>query len=110
MQGSTRTELQHWKLNLDNWTACILQEGHRQLLQMASRVSIKAIADEIAQAILARDRNKPFVIDERNGDLVVDASSIFPTGSGFKRTVEGRRMRLCNYLAESLSIHGWKQA
>jgi len=39
----------------------------------------------------------------------VNASAIFRTGSGFKRTVEGRRMRLCNYVADILTEHGWQK-
>ena len=41
VNGSTRAELQHWELNLDDQTACIVNEGHRQLQTMAPRVSSK---------------------------------------------------------------------
>jgi hypothetical protein len=109
MLGSTRAKLQHWEVNLDAGTAEITKTGHRQLEPMAPRISIKGIADEIAQAILNSDDDKRFFIDSHNGDLVVNASSMFPTGSGFKRTVEGRRMRLCNYIADILADNGWQK-
>ena len=107
--GSTRAELQHWEVNLDTGTAEITKTGHRQLEPMVPRISIKGMAEEIAQAVLKGDDDKRFFIDSHNGDLVVNASAIFRTGSGFKRTVEGRRMRLCNYIGDILSEHGWQK-
>ena len=109
MLGSTRAELQHWEVNLDAETAEITKTGHRQLESMAPRISIKGMAVEIAQAILKGNDDKRFFIDSHNGDLVVNASALFPTGSGFKRTVEGRRMRLCKYIGEILADHGWQK-
>lgn len=53
VNGSTRAELQHWEINLDNRTACIVKEGHRQLQTMALRVSVKDIAEEIVALILS---------------------------------------------------------
>jgi len=109
MVGSTRAELQHWEVNLDATTAEITKTGYRQLEPMAPRISIKGMEEEIVQAILNGDDDKRFFIDSHNGDLVVNASAIFRTGSGFKRTVEGRRMRLCNYVADILTEHGWQK-
>jgi hypothetical protein len=43
---------------------------------------------------------------EEKGVIVIKASEIFPDGSGFMRTVQGRRMRLCNHIAEILADHG----
>ena len=76
---------------------------------MAPRISIKGMADEIAQAIMKSDDDKRFFIDSHNGDVVVNASAIFRTGSGFKRTVEDRRTRLCNHIEEILADHGWRK-
>ena len=109
MVGSTRAELQHWEVNLDAGTAEITKTGHRQLESMAPRISIKGMAEEIAQAILKGNDDKRFFIDSHNGDLVVNASAIFRAGSGFKRTVEGRRMRLCKYIEEILTDNGWQK-
>jgi hypothetical protein len=107
--GSTRAELQHWEVNLDAGTAEITKTGHRQLKTMAARVSIKGMAEEIAQAILEGNDDKRFFIDSHNGDLVVNASSMFSTGSGYNRTVEGRRMSLCKYIEAILAEHGWRK-
>ena len=107
--GSTRAELQHWEVNLDSETAEITKTGYRQLEPMAPRISVKGLAEKIAQAILNGDDDKRFFIDSHNGDLVVNASAIFRAGSGFKRTVEGRRMRLCKYIEEILTDNGWQK-
>jgi len=109
MCGSTRAELQHWEVNVHAETAEIVKTGHRQLHSMAPRISIKGLAEEIAQAILSGVKHRGYSSDKSGGNIVVDASLLFPTGSGFKRTVEGRRMRLCDYIAAILAEHGWRK-
>jgi hypothetical protein len=107
--GSTRAELQHWEVNLNDMTAQLTETGQRQLEPMTPRLSIKALAEEIAQAILNDADDGRFDRDEHDGSVVVNASMLFPTGSGYKRTVEGRRMRLCKYIEVILSDHGWRK-
>lgn len=106
--GSTRAELQYWSVNFDEWTAEITKTGHRQLDAMAARMSIKSMAAEIAEQILNSDHDDRIEWLE-NGSVKVLASSIFPADSGFKRTVEGRRQRLCGYIGDVLSDHGWEK-
>lgn len=104
--GSTRAELQHWSVDLDAKTATITKTGHRQLVPMAPRLSIKAIAQEVAQTILdGKQDDRLHWLDENT--VMLRASSMFPTGSGFKMTVEGRRKTLCRYVEEILKDHGW---
>lgn len=108
VNGSTRGELQHWQVNLDEKTAQIVKSGHRQLKPMAKRISIQATAQEVvglALAGAADDRIKWF----EDGSVKIVASVVFPTRSGFRRTVEGRRKRLLEYVAEGLQPHGWKK-
>lgn len=107
--GSTRAELQHWEIDLDDKTAQIYKTGHRQLESMAPRISIKGLAEEIAQAILNDADDTRFYQDEHDGSVVVNASMLFPTGSGYKRTVEGRRVRLCKYIEAILTDDGWRK-
>lgn len=105
-KGSTRAELQHWELNLDDQTACIVKEGHRQLQTMAPRISAKAIAEEIAALILnGKDDERILRFDD--GSVKVRASKVFAGGSGFKRTVEGRRKRLVECVRDRLAERGW---
>ena len=108
--GSTRAELQHWEVDLDAGTAEIIKTGHRQLYSMAPRISVKGMAEEIAEAILSGEKHRSYYRDTGDGNIVVDASRLFPTGSGFKRTVEGRRIRLCKYIEDILTDHGWRKA
>ena len=106
VNGSTRAELQHWEINLDNRTACIVKEGHRQLQTMAPRVSVNAIAEEIAGLILSgSDDERILRLDD--GSVKVRVSKVFAEGSGFKRTVEGRRKRLVERVRDQLVERGW---
>lgn len=105
--GSTRAELQHWEVNLDEMTAEIVKSGHRQLAPMANRISIKPLAEEIANVILSGVEDDR--VTEKDGAFAIKTSMLFPTGSGYKRTVEGRRNRLCDSIAEILADHGWKK-
>lgn len=106
--GSSRAELQHWAVDLDARTATITRSGHRQLKPMAPRLSIKAIADEVAQAILdGKEDDRLHWIDVNT--VRVQTSSIFPSGSGYKRTVEGRRKTLCGYIENRLAGNGWQR-
>src|SRR4051794_23218609 len=39
VRGSTRAELQHWSVNLDDATATLSRTGHRQLEPMSPRIT-----------------------------------------------------------------------
>ena len=106
---STRAELQHWEVDVENWTARIVKTGQRQLTKMAPRVSVKQIAEEIASRILSGEADDRLQrLDD--GTVKVLVSRIFPDGSGFKRTVSGRRKRLLEEVAERLVEHRWVEA
>jgi hypothetical protein len=78
----------------------------RQLEKMAPRISVKELAEEIADRILSGEDDQRIKRLE-DGSVKVLVSKIIPIGSGFQRTVSGRRKRLIQYLGESLSHHGW---
>ena len=105
--GSSRAELQHWEVNLDEMTAEIVKIGHRQLVPMANRISVKALAEEIANAIQTGIRDDR--VTAKDGVNAIKTSKLFPNGSGYKRTVEGLRKRLCEYIGEILAEHGWQK-
>jgi hypothetical protein len=72
----------------------------------AKGVDVQPIADEIADKILAAEP------DDRlrwRGESSVrgEMAKIFPTGSGYKQTVQGRRRRLRDALIERLGWDGW---
>jgi hypothetical protein len=104
--GSTRAKLQRWTVDLDNQTATCEPTGHRQLSPMARRVDVSPIADEIADKILAGEADDR-VISLADGSVRVQMGEIFPKGSGFQQTVQGRRRRLTEALIERLEPRGW---
>ncbi|MEK6259019.1 MAG: hypothetical protein AABP62_10430 [Planctomycetota bacterium] len=106
VNGSTRAELQHWEVNLDEQTACIVKEGHRQLEPMAPRMSIKAIAEEVGVLILGGKMDER-IRRQEDGCVKIVMSKLFPSDSGFKRTVKSRRQRLAQYVGDQLAKQGW---
>jgi hypothetical protein len=104
--GSTRAELQRWSIDLERQTATCERTGHRQLSPMARRVDVGPIADEIARKIASgeADDQLSWLGD---GRVRVEVGKIFPAQSGYKQTVQCRRMRLREALIERLSTKGW---
>lgn len=108
VRGSTRAELQHWEVNLDNRTASIIKEGHRQLEPMAPRLSIKKMAEEVAGLIVS-GKSDSRIRRLADGTTKIVLSKVFPSPSGFKRTIKSRRKRLVEYVKGQLQEHGWMQ-
>lgn len=106
VMGSTRADLQHWNINLEDNAIELVHVGVRQIRPMAARVSITGIADEITQQILSGD-GSDYLKWEESGVVHVNMAALFSSSSGFKRTVEGRRRRLRDALEERLGEHGW---
>jgi hypothetical protein len=109
VMGSTRGELQHWEIDLDARTADIVKTSHRQLEKTAPRISLKDLAEEIAERILSGEEDDRIKCLE-DGSVKVLVSKIFPAGSGFQRTVSGRRKRLVQYVAAKLAQKGWAES
>ena len=108
MVGSTRAELQHWEVNLNDRTACIGKEGHRQEKPMARPVPVKAIAAEIAGLVIDGKVDERIRRDD-DGTVKVVLSKCLPSG-GFQWTLQSQRKRLVEYLNEQLAEHGWVPA
>ena len=104
--GSTRGELQHWKVDLDKQTARIVKTGYRQLEKMAPRLSVKELAEEIAERILSgEDDERIKRLDDGSVKLLV--SKIVPIGSAFQRTVSGRTKAARQVRGREVSQVGW---
>jgi hypothetical protein len=106
--GSTRAELQHWQVNLQEKTALIVNRGHRQLMPMAKRIYIKPLVDRILEAIRTGSESD-LVSKDEDGKVAVKTTSIFPTGSAVRMTLEGRRKRLREAVAGVLLKEGWQR-
>lgn len=92
--GSTRAELQHWRVDLDLKTArCEHSRSYRQALPRAEGVRIEPIARELADGIIAGRSDQR--LQWQDGETVrVLMAEIFPYDSGDMQTVAGRRKRL----------------
>lgn len=104
--GSSRAELQHWEVNVDTMTTKINDTSRRQLETMAKGVDVEPIKAQIVRKILTGEED-PRLRWIEAGVVQVVLSRIFPDGSAYKQTVEGRRRRLREALKEELGGHGW---
>lgn len=104
--GSTRADIQRWTVDLDQQTATCEPSGHRQLSSMARRVDVDPIADEVAVKIGTGEADDRFRW-LGDGRVRVEMGRIFPEGSGYKQTVQGRRRRFREALIDRLSTMGW---
>ena len=105
VNGSTRGELQHWKIDVFSRAAVIVKSGHRQLYQMGSRFDVKGPAREIADAVI-NQKDSPSLKWYPDGRVHVIAKTLLPEGA-FNRTDQGRRKKLKAELELLLAPHGW---
>ena len=104
--GSSRAELQNWKIDSDKCTATFDRSGFRQLFQTAPRLDVKPIAREIAELILSNKK------DERlkwfdDGRVRVEIGKVIPDWTAATQTIVGRRKRFRTQLNKLLDGHGW---
>ena len=107
--GSTRAELQHWRVDLDRRTArCERSRSYRQAWPRAEGVKIEPIAREIADSIIGGRADQR--LKWQGGETVrVLMAKVFPYDSGYMQTVTGRRKRLRVALGELLAEEGWRE-
>lgn len=105
--GSTRADLHRWTINFIERTATCEKVGHRQLRPMARRLSIQPFAEEVASRVV-QGQEDDRLIWQTKGAVRVAISSIFPSDSGYKQTVEGRRSRFMQALVPLLEGSGWQ--
>lgn len=107
VRGSTHGELHRWSVDLESRTASCETGRFRQLRPLAKRILAEPIATEIAGLIIEGkgDARLKWYGDAK---VRVEMGHIFPTKSGFKRTIEGRRKRLQKILQGTLATKGWQ--
>lgn len=108
VMGSTRAELQHWEVNVEQKTAVIVKCGHRQLEPMAERIYIKPLVESILAATRSGSGNE-LVEKHEDGTFSLNTTLIFPKGSAVNMTLEGRRKRLREAVAGVLLKEGWER-
>jgi excisionase family DNA binding protein len=108
VMGSSRAELQHWEVDLEKRTATLTKTGHRQLRPMARRIYTRPLVDRILAAIRSGGQDQ-VVSRHDDGTISLNTRLIFPDGSAFRMTLEGRRKRLREAVAGVLLEEGWER-
>ena len=116
VMGSTRAELQHWTVNVDEGIAsCGTLRGHRQVEPMAKRLRVEPVVEELVQLInegredqrlkWSRDGLRVTVSHRKAIEIAeVQQGAISP----YRQTIEGRSKRLSKALAAKLEEAGWR--
>lgn len=78
VNGSSRADVHHWEIDVDDGTAQVVKEGRRQLTKMAPRMDVRAKAKEIADAILNGREHPSFNWDNNQEWVVITISEIIP--------------------------------
>jgi hypothetical protein len=107
--GSTRAELQDWRVDLDRKAAhCGRSGSYRQVRPRAETVRIEPIAEELAESI-AMGRSDPRLKWRGDGTVRILMANIFSYDSGYMQTVTGRRRRLREAVGTLLAEKGWHE-
>lgn len=107
VKGSTRAEIQRWRVNIESAEADWDVVGIRQIRQRAPRWDARDAAGEIAEAILTGAEH-PSLKRSADGRYQVRTSTLVPPGP--KQAVEGRSQRLRRELEAILGPKGWVRA
>jgi hypothetical protein len=102
--GSSRAELQCWRVNVNEQTAQMGTIEHRQLAPMATLIRTGPIAEELARLII-EGKDDERLKRRPNGLVELRMGKIFPA-TGPKQTVAGRRKRLRRDIEPLLAEHG----
>ena len=106
--GSTRAELQGWRVDVTAGEASWTPAGHRQMRPRAPSLDVRPLADEIADLIIRRANDKRLKWRE-DGSVAVQIGQMIPDG-GPLQTVAGRRKRFREALEAVLLEVGWTKS
>jgi hypothetical protein len=105
--GSSRAELQRWKLNIDEKSAVCGPCGYRQVSPRSAPWKAEPVGEELAGLIL-KGKKDPRLKWYDKGKVEVLNSVFIPDGP--KMTTEGRRKRLYAALERILVPAGWQRS
>lgn len=106
VNGSSRAEVQRWRVDLDHKTAQLLEVERRQKLPMAQRLDVKPIAAEIATLI--NDGREDQRLKWRGTSCArVVVSEVIPATN--QQTTSSRRKRFASELERLLVPFGWRR-
>jgi hypothetical protein len=106
VNGSTRAEVQKWEVDLDQETASLMGIGRRQIIPMAPRLDVKAVAAEIA-TIINEQREDGRVKRLAANRVRILTGEVIPATN--QRTTASRRKRFAQELERLLLPLGWQR-
>ena len=105
--GSTRAEVQTWRIDLDTKRATISDTRKRQVAPMAPRLNIKPLAQDVAGKIVAGVETDCLKWLDGRARVRVLIGKVIPA-DGFAQTIRGRRRRFTTELQKLLQDHDWE--
>jgi hypothetical protein len=106
-RGSTRADLQRWEVDVDRAVAGCETVGRRQVREMATRLNLQGLADEVADALSSGNKHR--AIEQLAGGRAKIAIDAVIPSTGFKQTVESRCQRFTAALRNRLTTRGWRE-
>jgi hypothetical protein len=103
--GSSRAELQDWRVDISTWTAGFDSKRYRQLTPPAKRLDVTPIAEKTADEIVSA-RESEALKRYPDGRVKVLIGSLI--GGSNAQTITDRRKRFRTALEALLSAKGWK--
>ena len=105
--GSSRAELQHWKVDISERSAVISRTGHRQLRPRDPPLKVEPLAKSVVEAVSAGRDDPRLKWSEDRFTVTIIAGKVIPD-DGPKETVKGRRRRFREALMAEMLGSGWE--
>ena len=105
MLGSSRINLHHWEVDVEQATANIVKKGYRQSRPTSPRINAESLAKEVANNILNAIDHPTLEWNSDRDYVVLKISEIIP--QGFAQTTTARRKRFNEKLETIMVEHGW---
>jgi len=109
VMGSSRAKVQSWEINVEERSAKLIKEGHRQLDPVAPRLDTRAIADELTQLIINHKEDERLKWDNKTKTVRIIVGKVIPEESTKKQTLAYRRKKLRENLHQLLNMECWKE-
>lgn len=106
INGSSRADLHHWYVDVEQGTASIETGKYRQLRPASSRLDTNGLAKEVAERILNRLEHSTLEWNTEQDYVVIKISEIIPTNAS-AQTTTARRKRFNEALETIMVENGW---
>jgi hypothetical protein len=104
--GSVYAKVHSWKVNLETGEASLTGTRRRLVREKDAPLNVKALADELVQAILKGKRD-PRLKWDGDSRVRVLIGEVIPTTN--LQTTSARRKRFWKALEERILPHGWRR-